>query len=244
MTALDALTARPIAHRGLHDGNKTIMENALSAVLAAADAGYPVEIDVQLSADNVAIMFHDATLDRLTAQTGPVRARTAAELATIALGATTDTPLPLATVLAALGGRVPIVVEMKDNGADNPALAAAVAADLLAYDGPCAAMSFAYDLVAGFAALAPTIAVGLTAEGSTDDAVDAHRAFLDSAAARGVSFISYGVNDLPNAFVADIRATRGMKIITWTVRDTATHARCRDHVDQITFELFTPDNHG
>lgn len=240
MTPLDALIARPIAHRGLHDGNKSIMENSLSAIIAAADAGYAIEIDVQLSADNVAIMFHDETLDRLTAKTGLVSDYTAKDLLNITLGDTADTLLPLATVLATLDGRAPIVVEMKDNGSNNPALAKAVAEDLLAYEGPCAAMSFAYDLVTGFAQLAPSIAAGLTAQGITDDKTDIHRTFLERTS-NTVSFIAYGVTDLPNALVTEMRETRDMKVITWTVRDAETHKRCAAHVDQITFELFVPD---
>lgn len=240
MKALDALIARPIAHRGLHDGNNAVMENSLSAVLAAAEAGYPIEIDVQLSADDVAIMFHDETLDRLTAETGPVRQSTTDELRTIKLGKTEDTPLPLADVLRALDGRVPIVVEMKDNGADNEILAKAVAADLLAYDGASAAMSFAYDLVTAFTQNAPTIDAGLTAEGIAPEKLALHRTFLDRMG-DAISFISYGVADLPNDFVTEMRNDRQMKVITWTVRNLETQQRCADHVDQITFELFAPE---
>ncbi|MGB7433116.1 MAG: glycerophosphodiester phosphodiesterase family protein [Ahrensia sp.] len=240
MNPLDALLARPITHRGLHDGNKAVMENSLTAVMASAAAGYPIEIDVQLSADDVAIMFHDETLDRLTKETGPVRQRTAEQLRAIKLGDTDDTPLPLADVLKAINGRVPIVVEMKDNGKDNDALAQAVARDLLAYDGPCAAMSFAYDLVAAFVHHAPTIDAGLTAEGIVAEKLALHRTFLDRMGDK-ISFMSYGVTNLPNDLVTQLRRDRHMKIITWTVRDEATRARCADHVDQITFELFTPD---
>lgn len=240
MTALAALIARPIAHRGLHDGNKSVIENSLTAVLASAEAGYPIEIDVQLSADDVAIMFHDATLDRLTKETGPVRQRTADQLRTITLGDTADTLLPLSQVLQALDGRVPIVVEMKDNGQDNEVLAKAVARDLLAYEGACAAMSFAYDLVAAFTQNAPSIDAGLTAEGTDAEKLALHRTFLERMGDR-VSFISYGVTDLPNELITQLRRDRDMKVITWTVRDEATRTLCADHVDQITFELFTPD---
>ena len=73
-------TLLPIAHRGLHDAGSGVIENSLSALAAAAAAGYGIELDVQLSADGEAMVFHDYALDRLTAETGPVRARTAAAL--------------------------------------------------------------------------------------------------------------------------------------------------------------------
>src|SRR4051794_2404055 len=63
--ALDWLTARPIAHRGLHDKAKGVIENTVSAALAAVDAGYAIECDVQLTGDGEAVVFHDFTLDRL-----------------------------------------------------------------------------------------------------------------------------------------------------------------------------------
>ena len=78
MSGLDWLTARPVAHRGLH-GNG-LVENSLSAVAAAIAANYAIEVDLQLSADGEVVVFHDETLDRLTTETGEVSARTAAEL--------------------------------------------------------------------------------------------------------------------------------------------------------------------
>ncbi|RVC06243.1 glycerophosphodiester phosphodiesterase, partial [Mesorhizobium sp. M7A.F.Ca.AU.001.01.1.1] len=49
MTELSWLTARPVAHRGFHDMNKTRWENTLSAFAAAAERGYAIECDVHLS---------------------------------------------------------------------------------------------------------------------------------------------------------------------------------------------------
>src|ERR1044071_10157375 len=82
---LDRLFEHPIAHRGLHDAGAGIIENSRSAVLRAVDAGYGFEVDVQISADGEAMVFHDDVLDRLTDETGPVKARTAAELMEIPL---------------------------------------------------------------------------------------------------------------------------------------------------------------
>jgi glycerophosphoryl diester phosphodiesterase len=71
MTAPAWLTERPIAHRGLHDRAAGILENTLSAADAAIARRFPIECDVQLSADGEAMVFHDHTLDRLTTERGP-----------------------------------------------------------------------------------------------------------------------------------------------------------------------------
>ena len=109
-----AFLAAPIAHRGLHDRGAGRIENSLSAIRAARDAGYGIEIDLQRSSDGVAMVFHDDTLDRLTDETGPVRARSAAELSHIRLKDSTDTIPTFAEVLAEVAGRVPLLVEIKD----------------------------------------------------------------------------------------------------------------------------------
>src|SRR4051812_43382407 len=84
MPGLDWLTARPIAHRGLHDSAGGIIENTASAVRAAVAASYAIEVDLQLSADGEAMVHHDDALGRLTAGSGRLAAMTAAELTEIA----------------------------------------------------------------------------------------------------------------------------------------------------------------
>ena len=76
----DWLTARPIAHRGLHDAASGVIENTASAFQAALDGGYGIECDVQISADGEAMVHHDHTLGRLTDGSGFLEAMTAAEL--------------------------------------------------------------------------------------------------------------------------------------------------------------------
>ncbi len=66
---------RPIAHRGLHDAERGIVENSVSAVKAAMRKGIAVEVDLQRAADNQPVVFHDMTLERLTNESGPVAAR-------------------------------------------------------------------------------------------------------------------------------------------------------------------------
>ena len=66
----DWLTARPIAHRGLHDAASGVIENTASAFRAAIAGGYGIECDLQISADGEAMVHHDDALGRLTDGTG------------------------------------------------------------------------------------------------------------------------------------------------------------------------------
>jgi glycerophosphoryl diester phosphodiesterase len=104
----------PIAHRALHDLQARAPENSMPAIRAAIEEGYAIEIDLQLSADGVPMVFHDDELDRLTYETGPVRARSVAELQRIRVR---HSPEPIPTfrqVLAEVAGRVPLLIEIKD----------------------------------------------------------------------------------------------------------------------------------
>lgn len=237
MTApVDWLTQRPIAHRGLHDGNVAIWENTLGAFDAAIKRNFAIEMDVQLSADGRAMVFHDAKLERLTQHKGAVVAHDATTLAGFSIGGTADKMPTLARTLTHIGDRVPLVIEMKDNGSHNGHLAKAVAEDLDGYAGRAAAMSFAQDLVAAFAAHQTGRPVGLTAEGIGSKAMTEH----EKAIALGVDFVSYHVKALPNPFVQKVRSM-GLPVITWTVRTPEDVALTRTYADQMTFEGFDPD---
>ena len=113
MSAPAWLVARPIAHRGLHDRAKGIVENTLSAAEAAIAEGFAIECDVQDTADGEAVVFHDHTLDRLTDQRGPVRDRVAADLTKLAVAASEDRIPTLPMFLDRIAGRVPVIVEIK-----------------------------------------------------------------------------------------------------------------------------------
>jgi glycerophosphoryl diester phosphodiesterase len=243
--------ARPVAHRGLHDRAAGRIENTLSAIRAAAEAGYAIEIDVQLSADGAAMVFHDDTLDRLTAGTGLVRARSAAELARIAVTGGGDTIPTLPEVLAAVAGLVPLVVEIKDQGGRMSAegvgpLEAAAAAALAGYRGPAAVMSFNPASMAEMARLAPALPRGLVAcaaEAWDDGALPQDRlaalARLDAFDAVGAAFASYHWRDLPTPATVRLRAG-GAPVICWTVRSAADAAAAMAHSDAVTFEGFRP----
>ncbi len=237
MTDLSWLTARPIAHRGLHDMNKTRWENTLSAFEAAARRGYAIECDVHLSSDGVPVVVHDDDLKRLTGHDGFVWQRTAAELGALKVGGTSDHVPTLREMLDLVDGRVPLVVELKGIPGRDQGLVARVGAMLKRYKGKAAIMSFDHWLVRDFAKDAPGIPGGLTAYGRDNSLIEAHFAML----AHDIAFTSYAAGDLPNPFVSFVRDRLGMPVITWTVHDQPAVDLTFRYADQMTFEGFEPD---
>ena len=237
MTDLSWLTARPIAHRGYHDLNKTRWENTLSAFDAAAAKGFTIECDVHLSSDGEVIVFHDTELQRLTGTDGLIWQRTAAELAAVRIGGTADHAPTLKEMLDLVAGRVPIVIELKGIPGRDAGLVETVARLLRGYKGKAAIMSFDHWLIRDFPRYAEGIPAGLTAWGDKNQDFEAHHSMLG----HGLSFVSYGVIHLPNPFVTFVRAKLSMPVITWTVRDKDAVDRTFAHADQMTFEGFDPD---
>ncbi len=233
---LDWLTAQPIAHRGLHDLNQTRFENTLPAFEAAARAGYAIECDVVLSADGVPMVFHDLTLERLTAETGAIIERTSTELGKLRIGNTADYIPTLAVALDLVDGRVPLVIELKGHDQNDVRLVAAVAKALANYSGQAAIMSFDHWLIRRFQYDAAFVLAGLTAEGTKASDLEHHFAMLSA----NLSFVSYNVHHLPNRFVSFCREKLAMPVITWTVREPHGVSLTNAHADQMTFEGFQP----
>jgi glycerophosphoryl diester phosphodiesterase len=208
------------AHRGWHGSGR--VENSLGAFAAALEAGLGIECDVQRTADGRAVVFHDWELDRLTAKTGAVVARTVAELTRIALRGT-DEPIPtVRDLLELVAGRVPLLIELKSRrGRPVSPLCRAVLRDLEGYRGPHAVMSFDPRVGHWFAGHSPGTARGLVvseANARTFGAtVKRHLALWRSRP----DFLAYDVRDLPSRFAA-AQAARGLPVLTWTVSSRAT----------------------
>src|ERR1017187_1440561 len=87
---LDWLTARPIAHRGLHNAAAGVTENTASAFAAAIAGNYGIETDLQISADGEAMVHHDDALGRLTEGSGRLAEMSAADIKAVRFKATPD----------------------------------------------------------------------------------------------------------------------------------------------------------
>jgi glycerophosphoryl diester phosphodiesterase len=238
----------PIAHRALHKRSDRRPENSPAAILAAVEAGYAIEIDVQGTADGQAVVFHDEWLERLTPARGLVKDFTAAELGTIVLRDCDDTIPTLPAVLAMIAGRVPLLIEIKDQtdqmAPTDGRLEMAVAAALQGYQGAVAVMSFNPHAVARMADLAPQIPRGLTTAAydhagwaPLDPArCDELRLIADYDRV-GACFISHEAADLARPRVADLKA-QGAAILTWTIRSAKAEADARAVADNVTFENY------
>ena len=247
MTQLpSALLGAPIAHRGFHDKSEGRVENSLSAVKAAVAAGYGVEVDLQASRDGVAMVFHDDLLDRLTAESGPVTARSFSELQAITLSGGTDTIFSLKQVLDVVQGKVPMLIELKDQHGEmqdtDGTLERATAAALEAYTGDVALMSFNPHMVHRLGALCPRVARGLVT--SAFRKIDEPHVPVDTRVRLagipdfdrvGASFISHDVDNLASPRVEQLKSA-GVPALCWTVRSAAQEHIARKVADNITFE--------
>ena len=238
------LTARPIAHRGLHDKTAGIVENTVSAAQAAIVRGYAVECDVQLTADGEAVVFHDATTGRLL-QTGAVVAEaSAAFLAALAFKSGADHVPTLAHFLAAIGGRVPLICEIKSGFDGDMRLTDRALAVGAAYAGPLAFKSFDPAVIAHLRALRADQPLGIVAERRYDDPewdfLGATRKFelsnfLHFPQTRP-DFLSFWIEDLPSAVPLLCRAGLGLPVMSWTIRTKEQQEKARLWADQIVFE--------
>ena len=127
------------AHRGLHNDERA--ENSMSAFRAAVEAGYGIELDVRLSKDGELVVFHDDTLVRVCGLEGKVIDFTADQLADFKLSDTEDGIPRFADVLALVDGRIPLLVEIKENASDG-AVAKAACKMLSEYKGEFIVESF------------------------------------------------------------------------------------------------------
>lgn len=242
----DIFLQRPIAHRGFHDRAAGRIENSPAAFRAAIEAGYAIECDIQPAADGTPMVFHDYDLRRLTGQSGRIAARTPEDLGRISLTDSTDTIPTLRAMLGLVAGRVPLLIEIKDQdgamGPDVGALEQAVAADLKGYDGPVALMSFNPHSVAALAGAAPDRPRGLTTSSYRSEdwplipaaTRDRLRGIPDYDAV-GASFISHEAADLDRPRVAELK-TKGAAILTWTIRSPEADAAARRIAENVTFE--------
>lgn len=235
----DWLLERPFAHRGLHHRGGLPVENSMSAFRAAVNAGYGIELDVQCSADGVAMVFHDLSLERLTGRPEPLGALTARALGNIRLTGTDDTISTLHEVLAAVGSNTPVLVEVKGVKATDGRLEASVAEAIAANPGKAVVMSFWPASLMWFAENAPRLIRGLVATTRFDPE-------LGISICRGrdqdillhllePDFIAYDIKCLPNS--VSLAAHRlGLPVLTWTVRSEADHERAKQFADNIIFE--------
>ena len=233
--ALAALGAKPFAHRGRHSAERGSVENSRAAFEAAIAEGYGIELDVQLSRDGVAMVFHDAELDRLTGEAGQVAERNADDLGRVRLREGGETIPRLVEVLDQVAGRAPLLIEAKAPRGWAVDLASAAADALEGYTGPHGVMSFNPEVPAWFRRYRPDQLRGLVISRAQRLGIrgDLGRRFAMWRARP--SFLAADVRDLPYPLTARARSRR-VPVYAWTVRTPAAEAIVAAHADQRIFE--------
>jgi glycerophosphoryl diester phosphodiesterase len=239
---------RPAAHRGLHDRTKNVIENSASAVRAAMGKGLAIEVDLQCAKDLMPVVFHDATLDRLTDETGPVSAHSAEALSGILLRNSQDRILTLPALLNIVNGYVPLLLEVKSTWTREGKFEANIATILAAYKGPVAVMSFDPYALQAFRETAPDLARGLVAERFDNARAWPHlgpwqrftmRHLLNAAIARP-HFIAYDIRALPALAPLVAKFLFGLPLLTWTVHTEEERERAMRYADAMIFEGVKP----
>ena len=232
------LVARPIAHRGLHTGDARVPENSLAAFRAAADGGHPLELDVHLSADGVAVVFHDATLERMTGDPRPVAEVTSEELAGLRLLGSDEHVPTLADVLALVEGRVPVLVEIKQRG-EVGVLERAVLDDLRGYPGEYAIQSFNPYTLAYVRTADPRVVRGQLSGTFADEDLPGWQVFaLRNLLLNWTSrpaFIAFELEGLPT-WGTSLQQARGRPLLAWTPDDPESFERAQRLCDGIIFD--------
>jgi glycerophosphoryl diester phosphodiesterase len=245
------LTERPIAHRGLHDPAQGVIENTASAALAAIDAGFAIECDVQMSGDEEVFVFHDDALDRLTDSSGALIDKPAAEIARARIKGSEEPPPTFAEFLGLIAGRTPVICELKSRFDGDWRIGDRVCALASAYEGPLALKSFDPDLVAYLRLRSLRLGVsgrrcpiGVVAQASYDDSAwDVLRreqkrecVSFDHRGRTEPDFLSWNVDDLPHKTPFFEKELYRLPVMAWTVRTQAQREAARKWADQIVFE--------
>lgn len=239
--------ARPIAHRGLHNGH-TIIENTRSAFEAAIAGNFGIECDIQASGDGEAMVFHDFDLERLTVATGRTDAQTAAQLRMLAFKAGHDRMDTLPALFDQVKGRVPLVVEIKSRFDGDGRIATRLAALAAAYSGPLVFKSFDPEKLVAMREAGIAQPLGIVGEESYahheyDHLSDAEKhslANLLHIERSQPDFVSWNHKNLPSAAPHLCRVGLGLPVMSWTVRSHKAATEIAPYVDQIVFEGFHP----
>jgi len=248
MNAPAWLTARPIAHRGLHDRARGVIENSIAAARAAVAHGYAIECDVQDTADGEVVVFHDHTLERLTGASGAVQQMSLSRMTSLQLTDSRENVPSLPDFLSAIAGRTPLVLEIKSRFDGDQTLTRRTLAILASYEGPVAIKSFDPAVVALLRDLAPERTRGIVAQSRYEHPGWAGIPETERHEMENLlhfprtmpDFVSWHVGDLPCAAPFLCRQLAQIPVMTWTVRDPQTAMKGLAHADQIVFEGFIP----
>lgn len=234
------LVETPIAHRGYH--GKNIPENSTAAFALAVEKGYPIELDVQLLADETVVVFHDDSLARMTGNDGYIKYLNKEDLKSLKLKGTKECIPTLSEVLQLVDGKVPLMIEIK-NKYKVGKLEQKVIDMLKNYKGEIAVVAFNPFSLGYFKKHAPNILRGQLSGNLKKEKLAWAKKFLlkrmwFNKKVSQPDFISYEASALPNRFV---KRYKKLPLLAWTVQSKEDYMRVIKHCDNIIFEKFEPE---
>jgi glycerophosphoryl diester phosphodiesterase len=244
---MSAFMGANIAHRGYFDNEAGVPENSLPSFEAAVEKGFVIELDIQLSSDGVAMVFHDADLERACGVEGKIWDYTAAQLKEMKLFDTDETIPTFEETLALVDGRVPLLVEYKMDRVDT-AVCAAGQALLDNYDGEYAIQCFDPRALLWYKKNAPQVARGQLAEEFWDNEKYDGKAlylvltYMPENVATRPDFISYKAIHKDNISL-NICRLLGAKTACYTLKSAEELAYVNGEFDMYIFDSFDISQH-
>jgi glycerophosphoryl diester phosphodiesterase len=236
------------AHRGLHDNNTEAPENSMPAFRKAVEKGYGIELDVQLTADSVQVIFHDLDLERACGVRGLVRDYTFDELQKLRLFGSQERIPALKDFLGMVRGRVPLIVEYKSEDCDLT-LCRVIAPMLRKYKGTYCIESFNPLVLLWYRKNRPDVMRGQLSDGFIHQkefrtpSKLAPGLFLQFLATNFVTrpdFVAYNFHYQGNLSRRLWRRLFRGKSAAWTVRSEEELKKARPHFDAYIFDSFIP----
>ncbi len=235
------------AHRGLYDNTSDAPENSEKAFARAVESGYGIELDIQLSKDGVPVVFHDFTLQRMCGVEGKVCDYTWEELSKFRLGESRETIPCFQEVLRLVDGRVPLIVELKIEGADT-SLCPIADALLQEYQGVYCIESFNPLGVLWYRRHRRKVLRGQLSEAFPREKVKGYRTLLYFTLENLLlnfltkpDFVAYDHHVYRNRSRCICRYVYGGLAIAWTVKSQEELDARREDFDLFIFEGFIPD---
>ncbi len=234
------LIEKPIAHRGLHGDD--VAENSLIAFSRAIDAGYPIELDVQMTTDGKLVVFHDRTLERMTGETGKLTDKKYDDIKNSALGDSNQKILLFEDVLNLINEEVALIVEIKSQSYVQYEICEKVYELLKKYDGKYAISSFNPFVVKWFTTNAPAVVRGqnFTNFGNRFFVIAfIKKMFLYTSwiiSNNKPDFFACRANTVPSSWPVKIAKKRKRFLLVWKIKDIAEYDRISDIVDNEFFD--------
>ncbi|MBQ3235730.1 MAG: hypothetical protein IJA97_06195 [Clostridia bacterium] len=230
------LYSTPITHRGLYDENYP--ENTKPAFEQAISLGYGIEMDVQMTLDNVLVVYHDNNLKRVCGVDKDIRDITYEEVKTLRPGGKDYPIMTFREFLDFVDGRVPVLVEVKHQ--KRKGIEKLVVDELKNYNGKFAVQSFNPQIVYRMTKLAPKFIAGVlvTREKSSLAPWIINKLIHAFAFKLYIkfNFLSLRAQDLPVSY----KRTGKYKVIAWTVKTEEDLKNAEKYADNIIFEKDVP----